>query len=117
MRLLEYECKKLVARYNIQVPRGVLLFSKQQHFDIKTPVMLKAQIPLGGRGKAGGVVEAGGPRDARKKLDGLFSNQLRGYGVTRVLAEQKVDVKEEYFMAITYDTVQKRPVAVFSTQG
>ena len=97
MRLLEYESKQILKKYRLRIPDAVLVTSPDQtqsHPDF--PVVLKAQIPLGGRGKAGGVLEANSREEASAEINTLFSKQIRGYRARRVLVESKVDIQHEF---------------------
>jgi succinyl-CoA synthetase beta subunit/citryl-CoA synthetase large subunit len=116
MRLLEHESKRILEKYRISLPVGRLV-GQGEPLTIDGPVMLKAQIPIGGRGKAGGVLEATQAEDARQKVAHLLKSNLRGYIPKAVYMEEKKAVKQEFFMAITYDTVAKAPVAIFSAEG
>lgn len=116
MRLLEFESKEILKKYQIVVPAGKIVTLKEP-FDIDFPVILKAQIPLGGRGKAGGILEASSRQKAESCIQQLFSKNVRGYIANKILVEEKVEIDREFFMAITYDTVAKEPIAIFSTEG
>jgi succinyl-CoA synthetase beta subunit/citryl-CoA synthetase large subunit len=116
MRLLEHESKRILEKYRISLPVGKLV-GPGEPLAIDGPVMLKAQIPIGGRGKAGGVLEATQAEEARQKVAHLLKSNLRGYIPKAVYMEEKKAVKQEFFMAITYDTVAKAPVAIFSAEG
>lgn len=116
MRLLEYESKEILAKHLIPIPKGTLA-SSSESVKINPPVVLKAQIPLGGRGKAGGIVSASSEEHAKQEIERLLSSPLRGYRPTGILVEQEVAMEKEFFMAITYDTVAKSPVAIFSQEG
>jgi len=116
MRLYEYEAKTILKEKGIAVPESCLLAPG----DVPTiagPMMLKAQVPIGGRGKAGGVLSAADAAVAGAVLKDLFGRRIRGYDVHAVLAEEKAAVACEYFLAITYDSVAKLPVVVFSKAG
>lgn len=118
MRLLEYESKQILKKYGLRVPGGVVATSPSEalgHLDF--PVVIKAQIPLGGRGKAGGILEANNQEESSAEIKTLLSKQIREYRANRVLVESKVDIRQEFFMAVTYDTVVKEPVAIFSSRG
>ncbi len=117
MRLLEHEAKEILRRYKIPLPSGYVVESASKIHNIDGPVMLKAQIPLGGRGKAGGIVEVSSLEEARKETQRLLTGQTRGYTPKKVLVEDKIAVAQEFFMAITYDTVAKAPLAIFSREG
>ena len=116
MRLLEHESKRILEKYRIALPVGRLV-GQGEPLTIDGPVMLKAQIPIGGRGKAGGILEATQAEEARQKVAHLLKSNIRGYIPKAVYMEEKKAVKQEFFMAITYDTVAKAPVAIFSAEG
>jgi len=116
MRLLEYESKEILKNHGISVPRAEVI-SANDGFQISGPVVLKVQIPLGGRGKAGGIVEVASQEEAQAKAGELLSTRISGYLPKKLLVEEKADVVQELFMAITYDSLGKSPVAVFSQEG
>lgn len=116
MRLMEYESKEILKRYGIRLPNGQLV-SSTENTRIDCPVMLKAQIPIGGRGKGGGIIEASSEEEAKAGIERLLSNRVRGYRPKKILLEEKIDVAQEFFLAIVYDTVAKCPVAIFSQEG
>jgi len=116
MRLLEYESKEILAKKGIPTPAGIII-SSPGHISLPPPVVIKAQIPVGGRQKAGGVVGALDQKEAESKVEQMLSCTIRGYRVNRVLVEEKLDVAQEFYLGITYDTVAKKPVAIFSAEG
>jgi succinyl-CoA synthetase beta subunit len=115
MRLLEHESKDILGRYNILIPEGDVVGSAEE-LKMTGPVMLKAQIPLGGRGKSGGVIKASSG-EAKDKIEHLLKTPIRGYRAGEVLVEEVIDVAREFFMAVTYDTVAKDPLVIFSQEG
>ena len=117
MRLLEHEAKEILRRYKIPLPSGYVVESAARIQEANGPVMLKAQIPLGGRGKSGAIIEAASLEEARNKTEHLLSTRTRGYTPKKVLVENKIGVAQEVFMAITHDTVAKEPLAIFSREG
>lgn len=116
MRLLECESKDILNKYQIVTPSGSVVVSVDK-IEIQSPVMLKAQVPIGGRGKAGGILEALNAEQAKKNIKHLLSKWVTGYRAKKILMEEKLDIEHEYFMAITYDTVAKSPLAIFSAVG
>jgi succinyl-CoA synthetase beta subunit/citryl-CoA synthetase large subunit len=116
MRLLEHESKEILRTYQIITPAGWVI-SKGDFVDIKGPVVLKSQVPTGGRGKCGGILVASTNDDAATHIEHLFSTSLKGYKAKKILIEEKIQVKQEFFMAVTYDTVRKAPLAIFSRGG
>ncbi len=116
MRLLEWESKEILKKYGINTPEGKLI-SKGEIPTCKFPVVLKAQVPVGGRGKAGGVLEVDSSTAFTEQIGKLFETTFQGYRATRVLAEEKVDRIAEFYVGVTYDTVFKKPIAIFSREG
>ena len=116
MRLLEFESKEILEKFRINIPRGCVV-SSHHELSMGYPVMLKAQVPLGGRGKAGGVLKASSQEEAKIQMERLLSTNIGGFEAKKILAEEKVTVDQEFFMAIVYDTVIKSPVAIFSREG
>ncbi|MFZ7126467.1 MAG: ATP-grasp domain-containing protein [Desulfobacterales bacterium] len=116
MRLLEFEAKSVLERYGIAIPAGVA-FGEGESPAFNGPAVLKAQIPIGGRGKAGGVVTAEEGSGLVRQVEQMFATRIRGYRPRKLLIEEKSEIGREFFMAITYDTVAKAPVAIFSSEG
>ncbi|MBW2354316.1 MAG: acetate--CoA ligase family protein [Deltaproteobacteria bacterium] len=116
MRLLEHESKEILGRYSIPTPKGDVVGSAEE-FNMDGPAMLKAQIPLGGRGKSGGVIEVSSAGEAKEKIEHLLSTPIRGYRARKILVEEVIAVSQEFFMAVTYDTVAKDPLVIFSKEG
>lgn len=116
MRLLEFESKEILRRYQIDTPSGNLV-SMADTFDIKDPVILKPQIPIGGRSKAGGILTASTRKEAKANIQRLLSKKISGYEAKKILMEKQIEASREFFMAVTYDTVTKAPIAIFSREG
>ena len=116
MRLLEFEAKEILKKCGIEVPAGQVV-SAVDDFYFTAPVMLKAQVPIGGRGKAGGVIEVNSLEQSQAGIKNLLGKKIRGYRVIKLLVEEKLDIDQEFYMAITYDTVAKAPIAIFSPEG
>jgi succinyl-CoA synthetase beta subunit/citryl-CoA synthetase large subunit len=89
----------------------------QDKLDIGLPVMLKAQIPIGGRGKAGGILGASTMDEANAGIEQLRSTWIRGYKANKILVEEKTEIECEFYLAVTHDTVAKAPMAIFSAEG
>ena len=117
MRLLEYESKEILSAKGIPIPSGVVVTSYEDVSSLPSPNIIKAQIPIGGRQKAGGVLEARDQKEAESILKQMLFSNVRGYRVNRVLVEEKLDIAREFYLGITYDTVAKEPVAIFSAEG
>jgi len=117
MRLLEFQGKRLFLKHGIPVPRNVLLESSTNLESLPYPVMLKAQVPVGGRGKAGAIRPAADANQAAVVLGELLNTPIRGNLVRGVLAEQKVEVRKELYLAILIDKLAKLPVIMASDAG
>jgi len=116
MRLFEFEAKRLLKGYGIPIPSGKLVYSVEE-VQIEGPSVLKAQIPAGGRKKAGGVVFVSDEKEARKEASRIFGAPLRGYPVEGLLIEDQIPIEREIFLAVTYDTTAKSAIAILSTEG
>lgn len=123
MRLKEYEGKKLLDEYGIEVPRSILIdesniseFSKKIKFLHTDEVVVKAQILSGGRRKAGLVVIV--PREnAEKSAITLLNKSYAGLKIKELLVEEKINIAKEYYISITIDRQKKSPILLFSKKG
>lgn len=116
MRLLEHEAKQILKKHSIPVPAGEA-FSAGQEITFSPPAVLKSQIPMGGRGKAGGILIAQTSQEMQTHFEHLLATPIRDYTATKILIEHPIELRQEFYLAITYDTAVKLPVAIFSQQG
>jgi len=121
MRLHEYQAKRVFAEAGIPVPDATLATTVEQAVDaageIGFPVAIKAQVHVGGRGKAGGIKLAEDADEAREAATDILGMDLKGYTVDRVLVEQAVDFVNELYVGVTMDRGAGKPVAMVSTKG
>ncbi|MFB6185109.1 MAG: ADP-forming succinate--CoA ligase subunit beta [Haloarculaceae archaeon] len=121
MRLHEYQAKEVFAEAGIPTPARGLAASVEEAVDagaeIGYPVAVKAQVHVGGRGKAGGIEIAADEAELREAADAILGMDLKGYAVERVLIEQAVDFTDELYVGVTMDRGAGRPVAMVSTRG
>lgn len=121
MRLLEHEAKTILRARGIEVPRGILVRQAaeiaQALPSIPFPAMLKAQVPIGGRGKAGAVVRVERMDAARGAIRQLLGARVRGYPVEGVLVETVIPIRRELFLGVTYDTLEKQAILLASASG
>lgn len=81
------------------------------------PIVLKALVPIGKKGKAGGVLFASNIEEAIEKAEHLFGKIIRNYPVTKILIEKKVDISKELYLSFTYDRTKETPLLIVSTKG
>jgi succinyl-CoA synthetase beta subunit len=121
MDLHEYQGKQLFKQFGIPVSDGRLAASPEEARtaaeEIGGPVVVKAQVLTGGRGKAGGVKLADDPADAEEKAREIIGLDIRGHVVDRVWLESASEIAKEYYLSITFDRGAKQPLLMFTTQG
>ena len=121
MKLHEYQAKELFAEAGIPVPESQLADSVdgvlEAVAEIGYPAAIKAQVHVGGRGKAGGIKIATNDEEAKEAAESILGMDLKGYTVDRVLVEQGVDFVDEYYVGVTMDRGEGEPVAMVSTKG
>ena len=120
MKLLEHEAKNILKEYGIKVPAGVLIHSAEElipHLSsLGDRIVLKAQVDVGGRGKAGGILMAE-RETAVKTADALFRKEINGLHVREILAEQHLPIQHEYYLSITIDRSSRQPLILFADAG
>ena len=117
MKLFEYQGKELFEKYGISVPNGRLVKDQNDFSGLNFPFVLKAQVPIGGRGKAGGIKSAENLKDAKEKLSQILGMDIKGFTVRKVLAEEKVDIKKELYLSIMLDRSKKTSLLMVSGSG
>ena len=121
MRLHEYEALDIFEQIGIPVPRRGLAGTMHEALhvagEIGYPVMLKAQVLVGGRGLAGGIKVASTPDELKDAADSLFNSDIKGLPVRKILVCEKAEVARELYVGITIDGYSGRPVIVVSTEG
>ena len=121
MRLYEFEAKKLFSQHKIPVTMGEVVETKEQAKayaeKVKVPVVLKAQILSGGRGKAGGVKFADSPAEAEKKAEELLTTTIKGFPVRKILMYEKLEIAKEFYLGITLDRVNYKIVVLACSEG
>ena len=121
MDLFEYQGKQFFARYGMPVSPGEIAFSVEEAVAaaerIGTPVMVKAQVHTGGRGKAGGVKFAATIDDVRKHAANILGLDISGHVVGRVWIELASDIAEEYYASFTLDRSARKHLGMLSAEG
>jgi succinyl-CoA synthetase beta subunit len=121
MKLFEYEAKNILARYGIPTPRGGLATNPSQAHEVvsklKPPFVVKAQVLVAGRGKAGGILFADSIGEVEKNAEKLLRMQIKGIPIKSVWIEEKIQVKKELYFGITIDRFNQSYVAIASSVG
>jgi succinyl-CoA synthetase beta subunit/citryl-CoA synthetase large subunit len=121
MRLLEHQSKKLLSTFGLKFSPAHVVTSpgdaERVTSELAAPVLVKAQVPFGGRGKAGAIVEANTPQQAKDAAARILGLELRGNPVRTASIEPKLSVAREFFVGISWDTAAKLPVAILGNSG
>src|ERR671916_250060 len=121
MDLLEYQGKQLFARRGVPVPRGAPATTVEEAVaaadELGYPCVVRAQVLIGGRGKAGGIKLAHDRREAEAHARAILGMDIRGHTVHEVWVEAASDIASEYYASIVFDRAAKRPLVMLSTQG
>ena len=122
-RLYEYQGKEVLRKAGIPVPEGSSISSpaeaKKVAQEVGKPVVLKAQVWITGRFKAGGIKFAESPEEAEKVAQELIDSEIKGLTVRRILVEEKLDIDREFYAGVIVNDSYKvkGPVLIFSTEG
>lgn len=121
MKLHEYQSKFRFAEYGIPIPRGKVANTPSEAFEIAKeidePVVVKAQVLVGGRGKAGGIKVAQSPEEAEQHATDILNMTIKGLRVGKVLIDPAADIGDEIYLGITLDRAARRPVMMASAAG
>jgi succinyl-CoA synthetase beta subunit len=121
MDLLEYQGKELFARHGLRVSSGKAVGDVDDAVaaaaEIGYPVVVKAQVLIGGRGKAGGVKLAADEADLREHAQNILGMDIKGHIVHTVWIEHASDIASEYYASILLDRSAKKPLVMFSVEG
>src|ERR687888_837637 len=121
MDLLEYQGKQLFARHGVPVPEGRHATSVDEAVaaanEIGYPCVVKAQVAIGGRGKAGGIKVAKDEGEARAHATAILGMDIRGFTVHDLWVERASDIASEYYASIILDRSEKKLLAMVSRMG
>jgi succinyl-CoA synthetase beta subunit len=121
MDLLEYQGKQLFARHGLRVSSGEAVKTVQDAVQaakrVGFPVVVKAQVLIGGRGKAGGVKLAADELQVREHAGAILGMDIRGHRVGTLWIEHASDIASEYYAAVLLDRSAARPLVIFSSEG
>jgi succinyl-CoA synthetase beta subunit len=121
MDLLEYQGKQLFAKHGVPVPDGrpatTVPEAVEAAEELGYPVVIKAQVQIGGRGKAGGIKLANDRAEAEEHATAILGMDIRGFTVHELYVEKASEIDEEYYAAIVFDRSAKKPMAMLSSMG
>jgi len=121
MKIHEYQARELLEAYGVPVPPGKVARSAEEAAriaeEIGLPVVIKAQVLVGGRGKAGGVKLAHSLEEAREAADRILKLTIKDIPVEAVLVAKAVDIRKEYYLSVTVDRSNKKAVCIVSASG
>jgi len=121
VKIHEYQAKDILARYGIPIQPGRVAHTPEEARAIARelggPVVIKAQVYVGGRGKAGGIQFADTPEQARAAAAKVIGMDIKGLTVEKVLVVSKLDIKEEYYLGIILDRKSQAPIVMVSKEG
>jgi len=121
MNFEEHAAKALIlAPAGIAVPRAILCLTAKEAATAAAqigPCVVKAQVPAGKRGKAGGIKLANTPKEAKQVADQILGMRIGDYTVARLLIEEQAKIAREFYAAVLHDTSARKPLILFSTEG
>ena len=121
MDLYEYQAKHLFGQHHVPVTPGEVCTTSAAAHEaarkIGSAVVVKAQVKVGGRGKAGGVKLADTPEDAQVKAEAILGMDIKGHTVHRVLITEASDIAEEYYVSFLLDRTNRSFLAMASVAG
>lgn len=120
MKLYEFQAKQVFAQGGIPVPRGEVVKTPEEAGRVAESlgrVVVKAQVHVGGRGKAGGIKLANNPDEARQYAEGMLGKPLKGFTVNFALVEEAIDIASEYYLGITVDRDGEKAIVMLSSMG
>lgn len=121
MKIHEYQAKEIFSKYNIPIQEQIICYNpsevKQAAIKFNKPVVIKAQVQVGGRGKAGGVKIAKNPEEAEQVGEQISGMDIKGLIVEKVLVSEAIDIESEYYIGITNDRNSKSIVIMVSPAG
>lgn len=120
MNFAEHAAKPLLKAQGIAVPDGALVKSADEAARVAEklgPCVVKAQVPTGKRGKAGGIALAATPEEARAEAARILELEIAGFPVTSLLVEQQVPIAKEFYAAVLNSSDTKGPLMLFSAEG
>lgn len=121
MKLHEYQSKRLFAAHGVPIPKGDVATTPQEARriakELGRPVVVKSQVLVGGRGKAGGIRLAQTPDEAEAVARDILSLEIKELPVRKVLIDEAADIRQEIYLGIVVDRANRRPAMMASSEG
>jgi succinyl-CoA synthetase beta subunit len=121
MKLHEYQSKQLFSKYGVPIPRGRVAMTAHEAKSIARelggPVVIKAQVLVGGRGKAGGIRLAHTPEEVEEAATQVLGMRIKGLPVRKVLVDEAAEIRSEIYLGVTNDRAVRCPVLMASAEG
>jgi succinyl-CoA synthetase beta subunit len=121
MKLHEYQSKQIFSRYGIPIPKGKVATTADEArtiaIELGGRVVIKSQVLVGGRGKAGGIRLAKDPREAEDIAAQILAMEIKGLPVRKILVDEAANISKEIYLGITNDRAARRPVLMASSAG
>ena len=121
MKLHEYQSKQIFAKYGIPIPKGRVAATASEAKaiaeELGSRVVIKSQVLVGGRGKAGGVKLAKDPEEAEQLATQILAMEIKGLPVRKVLVDEAAAIESEIYFSITNDRAARKPVMIASAAG
>ena len=120
MNLFEYQGKDLYKKYSITTPKSIFINSISdltENHGLSFPLVVKAQVQVGGRGKAGGIKVAKNPQELEEHIDAILGMDIKGHKVESLLIEEASEIISEYYISFTLDRSEKKYLMMLSSKG
>lgn len=120
MNLFEYQGKDLYKKYSITTPKSIFIKSISdltENHGLSFPLVVKAQVQVGGRGKAGGIKVAKNHQELREHIDAILGMDIKGHKVESLLIEEASKIISEYYISFTLDRSEKKYLMMLSSKG
>src|SRR5947199_10066804 len=117
MKFFEHKAKEIFARYGIPVPRGIVASKPEEVTGAPLPCTVKAQVVVGGRGKAGGIRPAETLEEARQVAGQILGMDIHGYQVKQVYLEERLSIAKELYLGLTIDRSAREPHLMTTAMG
>ncbi len=120
MKLLEFQAKEVLASLGIPIPAGRVAHTPDEAAEACSalgPVAVKAQVPVGGRGKAGGIKLASTPNEARRAAEQIIGMDIKGFKVSLVYCEAALEIAREIYLGFTVDRDARANILMLSSKG